>query len=102
MFMTRFADFRTRRQLTELADAGFKVAKDLHQQALAASTPRAKAELALAFAQVADEVRRTIALQARLERDAKDTAASGGTPRPARRTRRGETPDPVPPNTVKH
>ena len=101
MFMTQRDAYMMRRGLTELADAGLKLATELQRQALAASTPRAKAELAIAFAEVADEVRRTIALQARLEREARETAGSGGTPRPQPRPRRA-APDIVPSNTVKH
>jgi hypothetical protein len=107
MFMS--SHYKMIRQLGQLADLGFELARKLQRDALAAETPRTKADLALAFAAVADEVRRTIALEARLVREWREAdAASGVTPRPRRRYRpaerkpEAEAPVVVPPDAIKH
>jgi hypothetical protein len=99
--------YKMLRQLGELADLGFELARKLQRDALAAETPRAKADLAMTFAAVSDEVRRTIALEARLLREWREAdAAAGVTRRPRPRVRRAEpeaaAPVVVPPDTIKH
>lgn len=59
------------RILTELADLGLELARDLQGRARAASGEAAAGELARAFHNVARSVRQTLALEARLERDRK-------------------------------
>jgi hypothetical protein len=106
MFMS--THYKMIRQLGQLADLGFELARKLQRDALAAETPRTKADLALAFTAVADEVRRAIALEARLVREWREAdpaaAAAGQTLR--RRHRRAESepaaPVVVPPDTIKH
>ena len=58
------------RILGELAEFGHDLAKKLHRQAMAAETPAETAELARAFHGVARSVRQTLALEAKLARDA--------------------------------
>jgi len=58
------------RILGELSELGHDLAKKLHGQAMAAETPAETAELARAFHSVARSVRQTLALEARLARDA--------------------------------
>ena len=62
---------RHRAQLQELADLGMALARDLQAAALAAEAPAEKAELAQAFHRVARTVRQSMALQARLAREAR-------------------------------
>ncbi|MDB5417925.1 MAG: hypothetical protein JWP86_180 [Phenylobacterium sp.] len=107
MFMS--SHYKMIRQLGQLADLGFELAGKLQRDARAAETPRTKADLALAFTAVADEVRRAIALEARLVREWREAdAAAGVTPRPRARYRRAEpkpeaaAPVVVPPDTIKH
>jgi len=69
MFMTPQRRFKMIRQLSQLADLGVELAEHLRRIALTAEAPRAKAELAAAFAVTAREVRRTVALEARLLRE---------------------------------
>jgi hypothetical protein len=57
--------------LGELAQFGLDLARKLHGQGMAAETPEETAELARAFHSVARTVRQTLALEARLMRDAK-------------------------------
>jgi hypothetical protein len=57
--------------LGELAQFGRDLARKLHGQGMAAETPEETAELARAFHSVARTVRQTLALEARLMRDAK-------------------------------
>jgi hypothetical protein len=59
------------RILTELADLGLELARDLQVRARAASSETAAGDLARAFHNVARSVRQTLALEARLERDRK-------------------------------
>ena len=58
------------RILGELAEFGLNLARKLHDQAMAAETPQETAELARAFHSVSRSVRQTLALEARLARDA--------------------------------
>ena len=55
--------------LSELAELGLTLARDLHTRALAADTPEQAADLAQAFHAVGRSVRQTLALEARLHRD---------------------------------
>jgi ribosomal protein S9 len=57
--------------LGQLAQFGLDLARKLHGQGMAAETPEETAELAKAFHSVARTVRQTLALEARLMRDAK-------------------------------
>ena len=57
--------------LAELAELGMALARDLQQQALAADTPDEKAGLAQAFHSIARTVRQSMALEARLAREAR-------------------------------
>jgi hypothetical protein len=58
------------RMLGELAELGLVLARDLQQAALVAETTEEKARLADAFHKVGRGVRQSLALHARLERDA--------------------------------
>jgi hypothetical protein len=58
------------RILGELAEFGLNLARKLHDQAMAAEAPEETAELARAFHSVSRSVRQTLALEARLQRDA--------------------------------
>ena len=58
------------RMLARLAEWGMSLAERLHDQALAAETPAEAAEAALAFQRVSRSVRQSLALEARLARDA--------------------------------
>jgi hypothetical protein len=71
MFMSLAVEPTERRDriLTELSELGLDIARDLHARALAAETPEAAGELALAFQRVSRSVRQTLALEAKLERD---------------------------------
>ena len=57
-------------RLDELADLGMSLARDLHASALASEDPKVKADLAHAFDRIARSVRMSLALKAKLERDA--------------------------------
>ena len=61
------------RVLEELAEIGMQLARAVRDEALEAPTERA-AELALTFSRVARAVRQTVALEARLARDAETQA----------------------------
>ena len=67
-----------RAHLAELANLGLAAAENLRARMLATGDPKVTAQLAQAFAQVSDEVCRTIALEARLAREA---GASDAAPR---------------------
>ena len=58
------------RILGELAEFGLALARKLHDQGIAAETPEETAELARAFHSVSRSVRQTLALEARLAREA--------------------------------
>ncbi|RAK57418.1 hypothetical protein DJ018_05615 [Phenylobacterium deserti] len=58
------------RMLARLAEWGMNLAERLHDEALAAETPAEAAEAALAFQRVSRSVRQSLALEARLARDA--------------------------------
>ena len=60
---------RQGRILGELAELGLSLARVVHERALAAETPEATSELALAFHRISRSVRQTLALEAKLERD---------------------------------
>ena len=60
---------RRGRILAELAELGLSLARVAHERALAAETPEATSELALAFHRISRSVRQTLALEAKLERD---------------------------------
>ena len=57
------------RILTRLGELGLSLAEDMHACALAAETPKDKADLGLAFHRISRSVRQTLALEAKLERD---------------------------------
>jgi hypothetical protein len=61
------------RILAELAELGLSSARDLHQQQLAAETPEQKAALANSLHRISRSLRQTLALEARLARDARRT-----------------------------
>jgi len=62
------------RILAELAEIGLTIARDLQAQALQAETPEAKAQAVAAFPRVARAVRQSLALEAKLQRDARREA----------------------------
>ena len=62
---------RHARILQMLAERGAELACKLQEQAMAAEDPKEAAELALAFHRVARTVRQSLALEAKLERDAR-------------------------------
>jgi hypothetical protein len=80
------------RMLGELAELGLVLARDLQQAALVAEDPQDKVRLAEAFARVGRGVRQSLALHARMERDAARAAADAETQavgmEPVRRSRR--------------
>ena len=80
------------RVLAELSELGLSLARELHGRALAAETPEAAADLALAFHRISRSVRQTLALEARLERDrtrhAREAQAESGRQAQARVSRR--------------
>jgi hypothetical protein len=55
--------------LTELADMGMAIARDLHRRALAAKDVATACELSLAFHRASRSIRQTLALEARLHRE---------------------------------
>jgi hypothetical protein len=57
--------------LTELAELGLSSARDLHQRQLAAETPEQAVRVAAALHRIGRSLRQTVALEAKLERDAK-------------------------------
>jgi hypothetical protein len=61
---------RQGRMLAELAELGLELARDLQGRALAAEGPAEAAALADAFHRIARSVRQSLALEARLQRDA--------------------------------
>ena len=63
------------RILAELAEIGMAIARGLQAQALEAESSEAKAQAVAAFPRVARAVRQTLALEARLQRDARREAA---------------------------
>ena len=104
--MSSYRQYKMARHLAELIDLGVELAKDLKRRTLNADSAKAKADLALAFVAVADEVRRSVALEARLLREAREDAASApprspGRPRLAEPAEPAE-PDPLAPKIVKH
>lgn len=72
LFMSNVADMteRHRQALTELAELGLSLARKLHAQAETVEDVEQAAELSLAFHRVSRSVRQTVALEAKLERDA--------------------------------
>ncbi len=86
------------RILARLAELGLAHAERLHEQAMTADDPKASAELGLSFHRVSRSIRQSIALEARLVRDAQACERRGaedlrafreeagaGVPRDARR-----------------
>ncbi|WP_394762846.1 hypothetical protein [Phenylobacterium sp.] len=71
--MSSLADIAEKhaRILGELAEFGLNLARKLHDQGMAAETPQETADLARAFHSVSRSVRQTLALEARLARDAR-------------------------------
>ena len=57
--------------LAELADLSLTLARDLHARALAASDEATACDLGLAFHRISRSLRQTLALEARLEREAR-------------------------------
>jgi hypothetical protein len=80
------------RMLGELAELGLVLARDLQQAALVAEHPQDKVRLAEAFARVGRGVRQSLALHARMEReamrDAGEAEAEAASLEPVRRKRR--------------
>jgi len=62
---------RVQRILGELTELGLALARDLHARALAAETAQEAQALGLAFQRVSRSVRQSLALEAKLQRDAK-------------------------------
>jgi len=60
--------------LAELAEIGMTIARGLRAQVLAAETPEAMAQAVAAYPRVARAVRQSLALEARLKRDARREA----------------------------
>jgi len=60
--------------LAELAEIGMTIARGLQAQVLAAETPEATAQAVAAYPRVARAVRQSLALEARLKRDARRAA----------------------------
>ena len=86
--------YRRRSQLMELAKMELSVARVLHARAREARTPQAAADLARAFDQVGRSLRRTIALEAELERERAREAPNSAAEEP------GESePSPLAPRT---
>jgi len=77
--MSSSADMKARHQahLSELAELGMTLARDLHARAVAAETPAEAEKLAVAFHRLSRSVRQSIALEAKLERDRARDAAQG-------------------------
>jgi hypothetical protein len=63
--------------LDELAELGMSLARRMHERAMEAEGPEEAERLALAFHRLSRSVRQTIALQARLERDAHRDVVEG-------------------------
>ena len=61
---------RVQRILGELTELGLALARDLHARALAAETAQEAQALGLAFQRVSRSVRQSLALEAKLQRDA--------------------------------
>ena len=72
MFTPNAAEMAERhgRILARLAELGLAHAERLHAQAMAADDPKSSAELGLSFHRVSRSIRQSIALEARLVRDA--------------------------------
>jgi hypothetical protein len=74
LFMSDASEDRAERQgrmLDELAELGMSLARRLHERAMEAEDAEEAERLALAFHRLSRSVRQTLALQARLERDAR-------------------------------
>src|SRR5688500_13108755 len=67
---------RHRQALTELAELGLSLARKIHAQAETVEDVEQAAELSLAFHRVSRSVRQTVALEAKLERDAQAPVAN--------------------------
>jgi len=65
---------KSQRILGELTELGLTLARDLHARALAAETAQEAQALGLAFQRVSRSVRQCLALEARMEREAKADA----------------------------
>jgi hypothetical protein len=77
---------RRGRMLAELAELGLSLARDLHGQALDAETPQEKVQLAEAFNRISRSVRQSVALEAKLQREAgRDAHERRGREREARK-----------------
>lgn len=61
---------RRGRMLDELSELGMSLARRIHQHAMKAETPQEAERLATTFHHLSRSVRQTLALEARLERDA--------------------------------
>lgn len=72
LFMSNITDMteRHRHALTELAELGMSLARKIHAQAETVEDVERAAELSLAFHRVSRSIRQTVALEAKLERDA--------------------------------
>ena len=72
MFMLDAVEMAQRhgRILARLSELGLAHAERLHDQAMAAEDPKAAAELGLTFHRVSRSIRQSIALEAKLVRDA--------------------------------
>jgi len=62
---------KTQRVLGELTELGLTLARDLHARALAAESAEEAQALGLAFHRISRSVRQSLALEARMQRDAK-------------------------------
>jgi len=92
MFMSEAVADRRLEMLGEFAEIALSLARDLHQAALAAEEPEAKARLAETCHRMGRGLRQSLALHARLEREAKraarEDAEAAAEAAKARRTRR--------------
>jgi hypothetical protein len=76
------------RMLAELAELGLGLARELHGRAVDAESSQEKAQLADAFQRMSRSVRQSVALEAKLQRDARrDAHAFGTAEREARKAR---------------
>ena len=75
---------RTQQLLGELAELSMSLARDLHACALAAESVEEKAQMAAAFHKAARSVRQSLALHARMRREAAEALAAAEAAKKAR------------------
>jgi hypothetical protein len=96
-------EFERLRKLRELQRLGMAVAQDLHARARTERDPKKLAELAESFLVVGQDIRRAIALEAKL---AREIEVAPSDPQPRLRPGRPAAPDPRlandPPTPTRH